>query len=197
MLLTIMVSTTVSGRLVTKTGRYKVFPVVGTILMAVAMFSFAQLDVDTSRWLVILDMIVMGAGFGMITQILIVAVQNAVDRRQIGTATATTNFFRSLGGSIGVAVFGAVFSAQLNIWLPRIGDPTTLLSSPDRIAHLAPATASGVAHAVADSLHVVFYTGLAIAVLSSILVVFLKEVPLRQDGQRPAAADQRPKARST
>jgi general stress protein CsbA len=185
--------------LVTKTGRYKVFPVVGTVLMAVAMFAFARLDTDTSRWIVIVDMIVMGAGFGMITQILIVAVQNAVDRRQIGTATATTNFFRALGGSIGVAVFGAVFAAQLNVWLPRtvpggIADPTTLLSSPDRIAHLPAATSAGVAHAVANSLHIVFYTGMAIAVISAILVVFLKEVPLRQQGQPSQAAAARSKA---
>ena len=192
MLLTIMLATAVSGRLVTKTGRYKAFPVVGTVLMAVAMFLFARMDADTSRWVVIVDMIVMGAGFGLITQILIVAVQNAVDRRQIGTATATTNFFRSLGGSIGVAVFGAIFGAELSSWLPKTvpgglagTDPNALLSSPSQIAHLAPATSAGVAQAVANSLHVVFYTGLAIAVLSAILMVFLKEVPLRQQGGPP------------
>jgi len=194
MLLTIMVASTVSGRVVTKTGRYKAFPVIGTLLMAVAMFLFAQLGPDTSRWVVIVDMIVMGAGFGLITQILIVAVQNAVDRRQIGTATATTNFFRSLGGSIGVAVFGAIFAAELTSWLPRTvpgglagTDPTTLLASPSRIAHLAPATSTGVAHAVANSLQVVFYVGLAIAVVSAVLMVFLKEVPLQQGGGQQQA----------
>ncbi|HEX9336537.1 MAG TPA: hypothetical protein VF892_11655, partial [Pseudonocardiaceae bacterium] len=91
--------------------------------------------------------------------------------------------------------FGAIFGAELNTWLPRTvpgglagTDPSTLLSSPSRIAHLAPATSTGVAHAVADSLHVVFYGGLAIAVLSAILVVFLKEVPLRHKVDTGTAA---------
>lgn len=180
MLLTIMVATSVSGRIVTKTGRYKVFPVLGTIMIAVAMYLFAQLDTDTSRWVVIVDMVVMGIGFGLITQILVVAVQNAVDRRQIGTATATATFFRALGGSVGVAVFGAVFGAELSARLPGRS-----LGSPSSIAHLPAAASAGVAHAVADSLHVVFYTGLGVAVVSALAVVFLKEVPLRQQGGPP------------
>ncbi|MBV9843459.1 MAG: MFS transporter, partial [Kutzneria sp.] len=184
MLLPIMLAAAGSGWLVTKTGRYKVYPVVGTALIALAMALFSLLDVDTDWWVLGLDMIVMGLGFGMIRQNLVIAVQNAVDRGQLGTATASTNFFSSLGGAIGLAAFGAIFTAQLGILLPRVPgsvavDANSLVSSPQRIRQFDPATAAGVAHAVAGSLHVVFLAAFGVAVASVVIVLFLKELPLR------------------
>jgi len=193
MLLTIMVATTLSGWLVTRTGRYKIFPVVGTVLIALAMWLFAQLRPGTSFAVVAADMVVMGLGFGLITQILVVAVQNAVEQRKIGTATASTNFFRSLGGSLGLALFGAIFGARLRAdassTVPRGllssgHDPTSL--TPGQIRRLGTVAAHDIARAFASALHSVFYAGLVIGLVSIVAVLFLKEVPLRQQGnQRP------------
>lgn len=201
MLLSIMLATTVSGRLVSRTGRYKVFPVAGAALVALAMFLFAQLDTATGQLTASALMIVMGLGYGLITQILVVAVQNVVPREQLGTATASTNFFRSLGGSVGVAVFGSVFSAALTGWL-RGTVPAgsagvsgqALLTSPGQLARLPEPVRSGVAEAVANSLHAVFLTALPIAAVAFVVAIFLREVPLRQNrpgGSAPPGPDTR------
>lgn len=195
MLLSIILATTVSGRLVTKTGRYKIFPVIGTALIAIAMFLFSRLDVDTSRALLTVYMVIMGIGFGLISQILIVAVQNAVPRMQLGTATASTNFFRSLGGSIGVAVFGAIFGAGLSNWLPKLIpsdaapgiDPQALLSTPEQIRGLSEEVREGVARSVVESLSPVYLTGCGLAVVAFLVVLFLKEVPLSERPGAPGA----------
>jgi EmrB/QacA subfamily drug resistance transporter len=189
MLLTIMVATTVSGWLVTKTGRYKIFPVMGTVLIALAMWLFAQLGPATSYPVVAADMVVMGLGFGLITQILVVAVQNAVEQRKIGTATASTSFFRSLGGSLGLALFGALFQSRLNSGLgsaipagvtSAVHDPRSL--TPGQIRKLGPATAHDIAQAFASALHGIFYAGFAIALISIVAILFLNELPLRRQG---------------
>jgi hypothetical protein len=163
--------------------------VIGTVLTALAMWLFAQLGPSTPYGVVAADMVVMGLGFGLITQILVVAVQNAVEQRKIGTATASTNFFRSLGGSLGLALFGAIFGARLHSGLAGavpagLGsakqDPRSL--TPAQIHRLGPTAARGIAHAFATALHGVFYAGLAIALVSVVAVLFLKEVPLRRQG---------------
>jgi EmrB/QacA subfamily drug resistance transporter len=208
MLLSIMAATTVSGRLVSRTGRYKVFPVVGAALVALAMYLFAQLDTGTGQFTASALMIVMGLGYGLITQILVVAVQNVVPREQLGTATASTNFFRSLGGSVGVAVFGTVFSTALTGALRRTvptgsAGPVSgqaLLSSPGRLARLPEPARSAVAEAVANSLHAVFLTALPIAAVAFVVVLFLREVPLRQNrpsGAAPPGPGARPAAGSS
>ena len=111
-------STIVAGRIMTRTGRYKVFPVIRLAAMSLGLVLFSMLGATGSRLTAALFMVVFGAGFGMVTQILTVAVQNAVSPREIGTATAAANLFRALGGSVGVAIYGAVFTAGLRHWLP-------------------------------------------------------------------------------
>ncbi|HET8977368.1 MAG TPA: MDR family MFS transporter, partial [Solirubrobacteraceae bacterium] len=111
-------STVVSGRLMASTGRYKAFPVAGLAAMAAGLLLFSTLGSTGSRLTAAAFMVVFGLGFGMVTQILVVAIQNAVKPRQIGTATAAANLFRALGGSVGVAVFGAIFAGGLRHWLP-------------------------------------------------------------------------------
>ncbi len=187
MMLGITFAAIVSGRVITRTGRYKIFPVLGLALTTLAMYLFSTMDGETSRTTASLYMVVLGLGFGMVTQVLILAVQNAVDRRDLGTATASANFFRSLGGSVGVAVFGAVLASQLRYWLPRqvpgglAGDldTSTLLSSPARIHALPAAAREGVAQAVAHGVSAVFLVATPIAALALLLVFFLKEHPLR------------------
>ncbi len=111
-MLGITVSTTVSGRLIAKTGRYKLFPLVGLALMTAALAGLALVAGDPSRVTIGAGLVVFGLGFGMVTQVLVTAVQNGVDRRQLGIATATAGFFRALGGAVGAALLGAVFAAR-------------------------------------------------------------------------------------
>ena len=191
----ITVSTIVSGRIITATGRYKIFPVVGLALTTVALALFSAMGTETPWAVAILDMVLMGVGFGMVTQVLVLAIQNAVDRRELGTATGAANFFRSLGGSVGVAVFGGVLSAGLSHWLPlsvpssATGTPVNeLLNSPAQIAALPGPIRQGIEVALAHALHNVFLVAAPIAALGFVTVLFLKEYPLRT-GQ-PGAGQQ-------
>jgi EmrB/QacA subfamily drug resistance transporter len=112
MMLGIALSTTLAGRSIARTGRYKRFPIAGLALMAAALTLLAALAPARSREATGVGLAVFGLGFGMVTQVLVVAVQNGVERRRLGVATATTSFFRALGGASGAAVLGAVFAAR-------------------------------------------------------------------------------------
>lgn len=112
MMLGITVSTNVAGRVIARTGRYKAFPVAGLAVMAAALAGLAAVATDPSRTLVAIALVVFGLGFGVVGQVLVVAVQNDADRRELGVAMAATSFFRGLGGAVGAAVLGAVFAAH-------------------------------------------------------------------------------------
>jgi EmrB/QacA subfamily drug resistance transporter len=194
MLLAGTASTAISGRLISRTGRYKRFPVAGLAIMAVGLFLLAQMDTGTARATTALYLVVFGLGFGMVSQVLTVAIQNAVDRRDIGIATGSANLFRALGGSVGVAVFGAVFAARLDTWLPRSVpsgagiDPQSVQASPASLAAMPAAVRGGIADAVAHSLHTVFLVAVPVALLAFAVVLLLREVPLRGPGD-PGTAD--------
>jgi len=113
MMLGATVSAASSGRIISRTGRYKWFPIVGLALMAVTLFSFSHMAVGTAPATTALLMALFGLGFGMVGEVLIVAVQNAVDQRELGTATGAANLFRALGGAVGVAVYGSIFADQV------------------------------------------------------------------------------------
>jgi len=188
MLLASTFSTVVSGRLMTRAGRYKVFPIIGFALMSAGLALLATLDTSSGRGTAMAYLAVFGLGFGLTTQVLIVAVQNAVDRRELGTATASVNLFRALGGSVGVAAYGAVFAAGLRHALPRhLPGPAAgidahgIQASPDRIRMLSAPIRDGVAASVADALHGVFLVATPIAVAGLLVVLFLKERPLRKE----------------
>ena len=180
-------STIAAGRIMSRTGRYKVFPVVGLAAMAAGLLLFSTLGATGSRVTAALFMVVFGAGFGMVTQILVVAIQNAVEPREIGTATAAANLFRALGGSVGVAVYGAIFTSGLRHWLPlelphRVSrgiTATGIQATPGRIHVLSPTVQHGIAHAVGNSLHEVFIVAAPIALLGFVVVLLLREKPLR------------------
>jgi MFS family permease len=110
LLLTGTVSTIVSGRAISRTGRYKRFPLIGLAIMAAGLLALSTLDAGTSTATIALLLAFFGLGFGLVSQVLTVAIQNAVDRRDLGIATAGANLFRSLGGAIGIATFGAMYS---------------------------------------------------------------------------------------
>ncbi len=178
-----------SGRLITHTGRYKLFPVVGTALIALAMLLLSTMSADTSRLSTDLYMVVLGAGLGMVLQVLILAVQNAVPRPDLGVATAGTTFFRSLGGAVGTAAFGALLANRLGHELatrlrgvPGAGriDPSSLRGNAAQVARLPPQIHHAVTQAVASSVDVVFLAAVPLAALGFLLVLTLKELPLRE-----------------
>jgi predicted MFS family arabinose efflux permease len=188
------VSTTVSGAVVTASGRYKIFPIIDLGLMSLGLLLLSTLTATSSRVAAAGYMVVFGAGFGMVTQILVVAIQNAVGPREIGTATASANLFRALGGAVGVAVYGAVFTSGLRHWLPielagraaRGITATGIQASRGRVHSLTPALHHGVAHAVGHSLHAVFLIAGPIALAGLLIVTLLPERPLRGRERTPA-----------
>jgi MFS family permease len=109
------VTSITSGRLITRTGRYRIYPIIGTGLATIGLFLLSQMNESTPYWKISIAMVVLGAGLGNVMQVLVLAVQNSVEPRDIGTATSGATFFRSIGGAFGTAVFGAVWAARLTI----------------------------------------------------------------------------------
>jgi len=155
-MLGITVSTTLSGRSIARTGRYKRFPVAGLALMTAALGLLAAVAAEASQVWTGVALAVFGLGFGMVTQVLVVAVQNHVERRELGVATATTGFFRALGGAAGAAVLGAVFAAQ----------------------------GGGGASAVIGGGPSVFMVAAPLAALALLVVLLLPEAPLKGEVTR-------------
>src|SRR5207253_512711 len=102
-----------SGRAISRIGRYKIFPIAGTATLVVGMFLLSRLAVGTAPWLASVYMLVVGVGIGLVMQVLVLVVQNDAPPQEIGVATSTATFFRSVGGSFGVAIFGAIFASRL------------------------------------------------------------------------------------
>ncbi|MFD5188638.1 MDR family MFS transporter [Streptomyces sp. NPDC058357] len=199
MVLGLLVASIFSGNVVSKTGRYRVFPIVGTSVMAVGLYLLSRMGPGTGVWLESLYMLVLGVGIGLAMQVLTIAVQNTVDYADLGTATSGVTFFRTLGSSFGTAVFGTIYANALK---PNLtdgvaaaaragGDPATLAKaaqSPAGLHALPPAQSAPLAQAYADTLHTVFLWTVPIAVLGFFVALFLKEVKLR-DTARAGSTD--------
>jgi len=163
-----------------------VFPIVGTALVAVGMLLLSRLEVGTSIWVVAGFAVVLGLGLGMVMQVLVLAVQNAVDRSVMGVATSGSTMFRQIGGSIGVALFGTIFANRVHVELthrlPR-GTAVPKTINPDGIKHLAPKAHLAFQEAFSAALHPVFLTAAAISVFAFVLTWLLREVPLKIGAQ--------------
>jgi MFS family permease len=177
-----------SGILITRTGRYRLFPILGTLLTAAAMVAMTTLTEDTPIWLICVFLFVFGAGLGLIMQVVVLVVQNAVPAAQIGTATSTNNYFREVGASLGVAVFGTIFTTRLTENLNNVftgaglssadaGDATATLD-PQTLAELPDPIRDGIVAAYADALAPVFWYLLPFIGISFVLSLFLKQIPL-------------------
>ena len=193
----IVVGSVGAGRLTTSTGRYRRYPIIGSALAVIGMYFLSGMTAETARLLSSCYMVVLGLGVGMVLQVTLLAVQNAVTHSDLGIATSSAQFFRTLGGSFGVAIFGAIMNARLLEELPlRIpadvveslsGRVTELLSTPTAIRALPRDVASGVTSSVEVALQDVFFWAVPIMVLSFILSWRLKEIPLRDTvGDIPA-----------
>jgi EmrB/QacA subfamily drug resistance transporter len=177
-----------SGRLISRWGRYKVFPILGTAVMTLGLYLFTFLGVHTSTAEIAGFMFVLGAGIGGVMQVLVIAVQAAVDYRELGTATSGATFFRSVGGSFGAAVFGAIFAnvlgGNLAHYLPGVhlghGISGTSGANPKVLATLPPAVHHGFISAYAASLQTVFLIAVPVAAVSFLLTWLIPEIALRR-----------------
>ena len=186
------VTSVIAGQAVTRTGRYKMFPVIGGLVMAAGMLMLSRLGVSTTRLETSLDYVVLGLGMGFLMQMVSLIAQNSVELRDMGVASSARMFFQQMGGSLGVAAFGALFASRLNSAMHAGGgkfhvtggslDPATVSSLP---AAVRQEVFTGIAHAVQG----VFVWVTPAALLVFVLALFIKEVPLRSgapDAEKPA-----------
>jgi EmrB/QacA subfamily drug resistance transporter len=177
-----------AGRLISRTGRYRIYPILGAAVLAVSLLLLSTLGVDTPFWRVALYEYLFGAGLGLTMQTIVTAIQNSVAFRDMGAATSSVTFFRQLGGSIGAAVFGAVLSSRLTHYLSeqlaqagvRPGGSTQVdANDVQAIQHLAAPIKSIVLGAFSTALDDTFLVGLPFIVVAFVVALFLREVPLR------------------
>jgi Na+/melibiose symporter-like transporter len=189
-------SSILSGQLISRNGRYKIYPIVGAAVLAAGLFLMGRLETTTPYWQVALYTLMFGSGLGLTMQTILTAVQNAVDVRDMGTATASTTFFRQLGAAIGAAVFGSVLASRLNYYLADVtggalGDLSGAVNTNniESIRALTGPVRDSVLAALTHSLNDVFLTGVPFAAMALIVAFFIPEVPLasRQHGAPPPA----------
>jgi EmrB/QacA subfamily drug resistance transporter len=187
----VLVASIVSGQLISKWGRYKPFPVAGTAIMTLGVFLLSRLTIDSAAVQSSLYMLVVGLGIGLVMQTLTLAAQNAVPYELLGVATSGSMLFRQVGGSIGVAVFGAIFAnglaTKLTQNLPAGAHPPAA-ANPAAIKHLPPDVHLGYVTSVTQALHPVFVTGAVASVVAFALTWLLREAPLRT-GAHDASSD--------
>jgi EmrB/QacA subfamily drug resistance transporter len=188
----LLVTAVLSGRAISRIGRYRPFPIAGTAVLVVGMFLLSLLGVDTPPWVASAYMVVVGVGLGLVMQVLVLAVQNDARPQEVGVATASATFFRSMGGAFGVALFGTIFATRLShqlAGLPRrvtahLGSGVQL--NPTQIDRLPPKIHDQVLHAFAHSLSGVFLFGMALSLVPFALSWFLREKLLRTTVAREA-----------
>jgi EmrB/QacA subfamily drug resistance transporter len=221
----IMIASVVSGQLISRTGRYKIYPVIGATLVVVGLLLFSQVTADTALWQTMLVMFLFGYGLGNCMQPLVLAIQNAVPPRDIGVATSSATFFRQMGGTLGVAVFLSVLFSSVPGYLEgalraaartapfqaALADPANaqfarglkdgtasgqVLNDSSFLGDLDPRLAHPFQVAFADSMSLVFLCAAIIIFVGLIVVIFLPEVELRtQSGLQAAAAERAQLAR--
>jgi EmrB/QacA subfamily drug resistance transporter len=174
-----------SGQLISRTGRYKFFPIVGTLVMAGGLYLLSRMTEDTTTLGASLTMLVLGLGLGMVMQVLVIAVQNAVDYADLGVATSGATLFRLVGGSLGTAVLGAIFAARLAHELGRVLPASARVSgagalNPETMGQLSPTLRGIYVQAFSVSLGTVFAVATAIALAGFVITWLIPERPLRQ-----------------
>jgi EmrB/QacA subfamily drug resistance transporter len=182
MMVGVLITSIVGGQLISRRGHYRMFPIVGTAITVVGFVLLSRLGVGSPRWEPSLDMLVLGLGIGMTMQVLVLAVQNAVQQRFMGVATSGALLFRQVGGSIGVALFGAIFANRLHTNLADKLPGVSLGQTPDpaAIRHLPAAQHAAFVSIFADSLRPVFVVAAVLALVAFAITWLLREVPLRK-----------------
>jgi EmrB/QacA subfamily drug resistance transporter len=185
-----------SGQLISHTGRYKIYPILGGALSAIGMYLLSRLEVDTPRLEYSVYMAVLGAGIGLIMPVLVLAVQNSVRPADLGTATSANNYFRQIGGSVGAAVFGTLFANRLADSLAdRLpaggrGGPDAESITPQLVHAMPAALRTPYIEAYADAMPRIFLYLVPVLVLGLLLAFFLKETPLLSSAAPTPATEQ-------
>ncbi|HEX6497839.1 MAG TPA: MDR family MFS transporter [Micromonosporaceae bacterium] len=183
------IASVTTGRVVTRTGRWKAFPVIGLLVVAAGLATLSRLHVGSTLWLVGTGLAILGVGLGMTMQVLILAAQNAVTRHDMAAATSGVSYFRSLGGAVGVAAFGAILTNRASSEIIRLarrnhlptghGGSLNNLGTPDAIHHLPAAFQQIILEGFDRALQAVFLAAVPAALLAFVAVLLLKELPLR------------------
>ncbi|HEX4686832.1 MAG TPA: MDR family MFS transporter [Nocardioides sp.] len=192
MVLGLIVASITAGTLVSRTGRYRAFPIAGGAVMTVGMLLLTRLDEGSSDLYFSLSTLVLGVGIGLAMQVLTIIVQNTVEYRDLGVATSGVTFFRTIGSAFGAAAFGAIYAHNLKPNLTEAvvasGADPTQITTPAGVQALPPEQHAAVVHAYADALQHVFASAVPVAIIAFIVALFLKQVPMRGLTQ-PGATD--------
>ena len=194
LVLGMLVANVVSGQIVTRTGRYKIFPILGTAVTTVGLYLCSRLDEFSTTATMSLAFWVLGTGLGLVMQVLITLIQNAVDYEDLGTATSGATFFRSIGGAFGTAVFGTIFANELahNVAAALAGKPLPpglsaqgIQERPAGLSQLPAAVRGPLLHAFSQSIDTVFMAAIPVALAAFVLAWFVRELPLRATAGAP------------
>ncbi|WP_405989331.1 MDR family MFS transporter [Streptomyces sp. NBC_00986] len=200
MVIGLLIASVFSGNVVSKTGQYRIFPIIGSAVMGVGLYLMSLMGPGTGAFLESVYMFVLGTGIGLCMQVLTIAVQNTVEYTDLGTATSGVTFFRTLGSSFGTAVFGTIYANSL---APNLKDGiasavrtsalnpaviTKAATSPEGLHKLPHAAAAPIINAYADTIHTVFRWTVPVAVVGFVVALFLKQVELR-DSARKGSTD--------
>jgi hypothetical protein len=188
MMVGIVTTAIFSGQMISRTGNYRLYPIFGTLTVAAGLFALSRLTESADLVLISLCLFALGTGVGLVMQVTLLAVQNAVDFQHMGTATGGVTFFRTMGGAFGVAIFGSILNNRLDHNLPRLVpesslngiDSNTLVSSPEQLLALPPAVLEGVRQAFSESLGTVFLLAVPLALAAFVLSLFLPNIALRE-----------------
>ncbi|WP_327245725.1 MDR family MFS transporter [Streptomyces sp. NBC_01320] len=191
MLLSMMVVSLIAGRVTTSSGKYKIFPIIGSILMVAGLFLLSQMDTGTTRLTSGIYMAVLGAGMGFLMQITMLVAQNSVELKDMGVASSATTLFRTLGSSFGVAIMGALFTGRVQDEMAARGGGAATSKSAQldaaSLAKLPDAVREAYQVAVSSGTHIAFLVGASVGVIALVAAVFVKEVPLRGAGPEAKA----------
>jgi EmrB/QacA subfamily drug resistance transporter len=194
----LLLTSTASGQIVSRTGRWKVFPIAGTGITAIGLFLLHRLTESSGTGEMSAFFFVFGAGLGLVMQVLVLVVQNSVSYQDLGVATSGATFFRSIGASFGVAIFGTIFTNRLNtklstalagLPLPAGADPAQLAADPRTVRLLPGTLRPRVLHAYSSSITDVFLYAVPVVVLAFVVAWFLKEDKLRGSVTVPEATE--------
>ncbi|MFD3905824.1 MFS transporter [Streptomyces sp. CB04723] len=194
MMMGIVGGSIVSGQLITRTGRYRIYPIVGSAVSVVGMALLSLLEADTSVLAYSFYQAVLGIGIGLVMSVLVLAVQNSVRPSDLGTATSANNYFRQIGGSVGAAIFGTLFAGRLSDALgerlptgAELPDPASI--TPQIVHAMEPALRDAYIQAYVDAMPRIFLYLVPVLVLGLVLAFFLKEKPLVSHHSPEAAAE--------
>ncbi len=181
-----------SGRRISKTGTYRLFPLYGTVITGIGLVLLSGLETDTNQWVISLWMFITGVGIGSFMQVMTLAVQNAVDYKDLGVATSAVTFFRSMGSSFGTSIFGAVLASRFTVHLkelaPALAEKANAMGAASiNILHTLPREIAAPAlHAFTRSFDDLFLYASPIMLIAFITAFYLKEIPLRTEIKKEA-----------